>query len=96
MFDRYTKEKARRRWRLLILDGHGSNATMDAIDYCNRHKILLAVLPPHSTQTLQPLDVVLFKPLSTAYSKALTTHIHEAQNNTLITKANFFRLFWKA
>jgi hypothetical protein len=96
VFDRYTNAKARRKWRLLILDGHGSHVTMDFIDYCDKHKILLAVLPPHSTQTLQPLDVALFKPLSTAYSKALTTHIHEAQNHSPIIRADFFRLFWGA
>ena len=69
VFDRYTKKKARqsRSYRLLILDGHGSHITMDFIDYCDKHKILLAIYPPHSTHTLQPLDVVMFKPLSTAY-----------------------------
>lgn len=37
---------------------------MDFIEYCDRHRILLIVLPPYSTHTLQPLNVVLFKPLS--------------------------------
>jgi hypothetical protein len=74
VFDRCTKKKARYRkdWRLLILDGHGSHVTMDFISYCDKQRILLAVFSPHSTHTLQPLDVVLFKPLSTAYSTALT------------------------
>jgi hypothetical protein len=31
VFDRYTKAKARRSYRLLILDGHGSHVTMDFI-----------------------------------------------------------------
>jgi transposase-like protein len=52
VFDRYTKAKAKRDYRLLILDGHGSHLTMDFIDYCDRHRILLAILPPHSTHTL--------------------------------------------
>ncbi|KAF1959163.1 hypothetical protein CC80DRAFT_514467 [Byssothecium circinans] len=51
----YTKAKARRAYRLLILDGHGSHVTMDFINY------------------------LLFKPLLLAYSKALTTYLHEAQ-----------------
>jgi hypothetical protein len=29
VFDRYTKKKARRSYRLLIIDGHGSHLTMD-------------------------------------------------------------------
>jgi hypothetical protein len=51
---------------------------MDFINYCDEHRILLAIMPPHSTHTLQPLDVVMFKPLSTAYSSALTTHLHKS------------------
>jgi hypothetical protein len=41
---------------------------MDFIEYYHQNKILLMVYPPHSTYTLQPLDVVMFKPLSSAYS----------------------------
>jgi hypothetical protein len=52
VFDRSTKKKARRSYRLLILDGHGSHLTMDFIEYCNQNRILLAVYPPHSTHTL--------------------------------------------
>ena len=63
VFDRYTKQRLGR-WRLLILNGHRSHVTMEFIDYCDRHRILLIILPPYLTHTLQPLDVVLFKPLS--------------------------------
>ncbi|RYN16665.1 hypothetical protein AA0119_g13177 [Alternaria tenuissima] len=69
---------------------------MDFINYCDQNKILLAILPPHSTHTLQPLDVVMFKPLSTAYSKELTTHLHSGQGLSVIKKSDFFHLFWKA
>ena len=96
VFNRFTKAKARRKYRLLILDGHGSHITMDFINYCDQNKILLAILPPHSTHTLQPLDVVMFKPLSTAYSKELTTHLHNGQGLSVIKKSDFFHLFWKA
>lgn len=96
VFNRYTKAKAGRSWRLLILDGHGSHVTMDFINYCDRNRILLLVFPPHSTHTLQPLDVVMFKPLSTAYSNALTKHLHNAQGLVSVKKGDFFRLFWQA
>ena len=71
IFERETKAKAQRSWRLLILDGHGSHISMKFIDYCDSHRILLAIYPPHSTHTLQPLDVCLFRPLSQAYSNQL-------------------------
>ncbi|KAF2829195.1 hypothetical protein CC86DRAFT_258656, partial [Ophiobolus disseminans] len=43
-----------------------------------------------------PLDVVLFKPLSTAYSTELTSHLHRSQGLIPITKGDFFPLFWRA
>jgi hypothetical protein len=35
LFNRYTKKKARRSWRLLIVDGHGSYITIAFINFCN-------------------------------------------------------------
>jgi hypothetical protein len=80
----------------LILDSHGSHITMDFINYCNQNKILLAMLPPYLTYTLQPLNVVMFKPLLTAYSKELTIHLYNGQGLSVIKKGDFFPLFWKA
>jgi hypothetical protein len=98
VFDRCTKQKARhgRDWRLLILDGHGSHITKDFNDYCDSRRILLAVFPPHSTHTLQPLDVVCFKPLSTSYSNELSTHLQQSQGLIAVAKEDFFPLFWRA
>ena len=96
VFDRYTKEKCRRSYRLLILDGHGSHLTMDFIEYCHQNRILLAIFPPHSTHTLQPLDVVMFKPLSSAYSAELAHHQQHALGHLAIKKGDFFLLFWSA
>ena len=96
IFDRETKAKARRRWRLLFLDGHGSHVTMKFLNYCEANKILLATYPPHSTHTLQPLDVGIFSPLSKAYSDELEAFLHASQGLSAITKRDFFRLFWKA
>jgi hypothetical protein len=95
VFDHYTKQQSGR-WQLLILDGHGSHVTMEFINYCNCHRILLIILLPHSTHTLQPLDVVLFKPLSQVYSNELTNHLQKAQGLILIKKGDFFPLFWSA
>jgi hypothetical protein len=99
VFDRSTKEKAERSYRLLILDGHGSHLTMDFIEYCDRNRILLAIYPPHSTHTLQPLDVVMFKPLSSAYSTQISHFIERSQGLTSISKRDFYPMFiaaWEA
>jgi hypothetical protein len=78
VFNRFTKAKARRKYRLLILNGHSSHMIIDFLDYCDKNKIIPAILPPHSTYTLQPLNVVIFKPLSTANLKELTTYLHNS------------------
>jgi hypothetical protein len=98
VFDRCTKKKARhgRDWRLLILDGHGSHLTEEFLNYCLQRKIYVSVFPPHSTHTLQPLDVVCFKPLSSAYKKRLTEHTQKSQGLVPIKKGDFFLLFWDA
>lgn len=96
VFDRYTKAKARRKYRLLIVDGHGSHLTQEFIKYCYQNRIILAVLPPHSTQTLQPLDVVCFKPLSSHYSSELDSHLQQSQGLSPLAKGDFFNLFWPA
>jgi hypothetical protein len=96
VFDRETKEKARRRWRLLIMDSHGSHLTPTFLDFCLTNKIYVATFPPHSTHSLQPLDVGIFSPLSRAYSDQLEGFLHACQGLSSITKRDFFRLFWPA
>jgi hypothetical protein len=49
------------------------------IEYCEAHKILLAVFPPHSTDTLQSNNVVCFKPLSTSDSTKLGDYLFKTQ-----------------
>ncbi|KAI1665406.1 Pogo transposable element [Pyrenophora tritici-repentis] len=96
VFERETRRHASTGYRLLLLDGHGSHVTMDFINYCNDHKILLAVYPPHATHTLQPLDVVMFKPLANAYSTELAEYLQDSQGLLNISKGDFFPLFWRA
>jgi hypothetical protein len=86
VFDPATKAKARSSYRLLFMDGHQSHLTMDFIDYCDQNKILLAIFPPHATHTLQPLDVALFKPLSTAYSNELSGFMDQCRGRYLSLK----------
>jgi hypothetical protein len=98
VFNRCTKKKVhcRRDYQLLIVDSHGSHLTMDFINYCDNYWILCAILPPHSTHTLQPLNVVMFKPLSSSYSNELTSYLHQSQGLVPIKKEDIFLLFWRA
>jgi hypothetical protein len=93
VFDRYTKDKAPLRHRLLLLDGHLSHQTQEFLDYCRPRRILPLLLPPHSTHTLQPLDVGLFSPLSSAYAKALEEYMQKTQGLLALKKGDFYHLF---
>ena len=93
VFERFTKGKARRQYRLLILDGHGSHVTSDFIDFCDSNKILLAIFPPHATHSLQPLDVVVFAPLAAEYSRELDRRSQRSQGLATAKKDSFFEVF---
>jgi DDE superfamily endonuclease len=49
---------------LLIVDGHSSHVNTRFLNSCDVHGIILAILPPHSTHRLQPLEVGIFSPLA--------------------------------
>ncbi|KAF1922518.1 uncharacterized protein M421DRAFT_410446, partial [Didymella exigua CBS 183.55] len=59
-------------------------------------KILLAIFPPHSTQSLQLLNAVCFAPLAQNYSSAVTQHLHDSQGILGVPKNDFFMLFWQS
>ena len=89
VFDRHTKPMAGLHRRLLIVDGHNSHVNMRFINYCDQSRIVLAILPPHSTHRLQPLDVSVFGPLSDYYSQEINRFIANAQGLVSISKRHF-------
>src|SRR5947209_2104126 len=70
--------------------------TIKFIEYYDENYIFLAILPPHSTHTLQPLDVGMFSPLARAYSDKARIFVFQSQGLSAIRKRDFFRLFWPA
>jgi hypothetical protein len=93
VFDPATRTKAGRGRRLLIVDGHSSHVNMEFIWTCDRLKILLLILPPHSTHRLQPLDVGCFLPLSTCYSTEINRVLNASKGITCLTKRTFWSIF---
>lgn len=94
-FDQNTRHKSSRR-RLLIVDGHSSHVNWGFVSCADELRILLLILPPHTTHRLQPLDVGLFSPLSQAYSTELQNYTHGGQGWVSMTKRMFWTLFKKA
>jgi hypothetical protein len=56
---------------LLILDGHGSHVTLEAIEQVKFFGLDMVILPLHTSWTLQPLGVACFKPLKTIFRKEI-------------------------
>ena len=69
---------------------------MSFLDWCEQHRIYVAVYPPYITHRLQPLDVSLFSPLATYYSLKLEQFIQQTTALSNIGKRDFFELFWPA
>ena len=96
IFQRYTIAKAGRGRRLLIVDGHSSHVNMQFIEMCDKLRILLLILPPHTTHRLQPLDVSLFAPLARYYTNGLNQLMADSLGMVSITKRAFWHIFWPA
>jgi hypothetical protein len=58
-------------WHFLHLDGHESHCNYLFLDFAWRYRILIFVLPAHSTHLTQPLDIGLFGPLQRYYGVLL-------------------------
>lgn len=98
VFNRHTKDRDTRirARRMLIVDGHSSHVNLKFIEYADQNRILIAVLPPHSTHRLQPLDVGLFSPLATYYSQQIELFLAQSQGISHITKRDFWPCFREA
>jgi hypothetical protein len=51
------------------LDGHGSHATLEAIEQAKEFRLDMIILPSHTFHALQPLNVAYFKPFKIAFRK---------------------------
>lgn len=82
LFEKWSRNRRVRGWRLLILDGHTTHGTREVIEFCDAHNILIFCMLPHTTHLCQPLDVRVFqqykhwygKAVSRAYSTGCTDH----------------------
>jgi DDE superfamily endonuclease len=59
------------RYRLLLMDGHQSHITNEALRFCIASKIIVLCLLAHTTHLLQPLNVGPFRPLAIAYKTGI-------------------------
>lgn len=62
---------------LLILDNHTTHCSVESYDYCIANGIVVLSIPPHTYHRLQPLDLTVFGPLSTAFNEACDAKMKE-------------------
>ena len=70
-FNGFSAERQSGIYRLLLLDGFGSDCTKQFIEYRDNNKIVLFCLPPHASHLLQRLDVVIFQPYKHYHAEAV-------------------------
>ena len=56
---------------LLILDGHVSHKSLQAVTLAKENCITMLTVPSHTSHRLQPLDVTFLGPLKNAYNREL-------------------------
>ncbi|KAF5131517.1 hypothetical protein E5D57_007872 [Metarhizium anisopliae] len=78
-------------YRLLVVDGFTGHTTLAFAEYCIKFDIIIAILPPHSTHLMQPLNVGVFQPLKAAHQKALRKSL--AEGNLTFSRVDFLAAF---
>ena len=73
-FEPHTRPSDPDQWRLLMFDGHNSHITWQFIHFVLAHRIICVCLFPHSTHLWQPLDVGVFPPFTSEYSKVYSIY----------------------
>jgi hypothetical protein len=90
VFEPQTRSRTVGRYRLLLLDGHGSHRTAAFDRFCKERLILTEAMPPHSSHRTQPLDVGCFSVLKRAYGDLVKAMIAVGVHH--IDKPNFLEL----
>ena len=81
-------------WRMLLVDGHGSHVSTEALEFCIQQKIILLCLP-HTKHWLQPIDLGVFAPLAITYKRLVqeSTPVGGAYS---IDKVDFLKIYQEA
>lgn len=74
----------------MILDGHGSCVTIEAIKQIIEFGLDMVALPLHTSHDLQPLDVSTFKPFKTNFRKERNLAM-ERNNHVELDKVTLVR-----
>ena len=86
-----TSSRTKGKYRLLILDGHGSHLTPEFDKFCEENDIIAICMPPHSSHLLQPLDIGCFAALKRSYGRLIETKMRLRINH--VDKLDFLEAY---
>ncbi|EEA21528.1 transposon, putative [Talaromyces marneffei ATCC 18224] len=90
----YINDRTRGKYRMLILNGHGSHLTAEFDRICTENNIIPIYMPPHSSHLLQPLDVGCFVVLKRYYGQHIEQRMRHGFNH--VDKMDFLMAFPQA
>ena len=86
--------------QILIINRHGSHMSSKLIDSAIENDFILYRLPPHTTHLLQPLDILVYKPLKNNFSTItdfiVLASVPHGPTKIMVNKTNFPILFKEA
>lgn len=76
--------------KLIILDGHESHTSVDALNYAKDNGIILVTFPPHCSHKMQPLDLTVFGPLKMRYNKACSDFMNDFSDQSSVPRITIY------
>jgi hypothetical protein len=80
---------------VIFADGFPGHLCLDLQRFCNAKDVIFILLLPNSTHLLQPLDVVIFRPLKAEYKNQLLAY-KQKHKKTEIKEADFVHVLAKS
>ena len=79
-------------WKVLFFDGHHSHISLKLVELAVVNFFILIVLPPNSTQLLQPLDGAPFKKGKHGWKVVIEEHLRTTKMLLMkrVLEMNFF------
>ncbi|KAG9814120.1 CENP-B protein, partial [Aureobasidium melanogenum] len=82
-------------YRILLFDNHSTHLTEKFEGICRREKIITIPLPSHTSDVLQPLDLIMFSPIKGKYKDKLYK-LCELSDGDNTKKKDFCHLYYEA
>lgn len=77
---------------LLILDGHESHKSYEALDFATKHHVIFLTIPPHTSHRLQPLDIAVYGPIKKYFEIEVNT-FQKQHPGRIINQYDIAKLF---